>query len=66
MAFQKNYIHRAVIKAEASPSGEAIPLSEWVSWAEARNVLLERGLAGYVFGIFVISPAAEIEMEIFY
>lgn len=58
--------HRPVILAGVQ-GPDAVPLSEWTtSWAEARQHLLNTGLAGYVHGILVIAPIATIEMEVSY
>jgi len=46
---------------------EPQPLADWTRhWTEARNVLLNLGLAFYVHGILVVHPAATIEMETTY
>jgi hypothetical protein len=56
--------HRPVIRAGVMNPDDPTPLSDWTtSWTEARNTLLNAGLAFYAFGLLVISSAATIEME---
>jgi len=58
--------HRPVIRAGVN-GPDPLPLAAWTrSWAEARQILLNAGLAFYVYGILVILPHADIEMEITY
>lgn len=46
---------------------EVQPLGEWTQhWAEARNALLNANLAFYIYGLLVIAPHANIEMETTY
>ena len=59
-----NAFHRPVVRAGIQ-AAEAVPLADWSPhWAEARNVLLAAGLATYHYGLLMLSPAVDIEMEI--
>lgn len=59
----KHYSFRPVMLGDAEP----VPLGDWTSnWKEAQMVLFQRGLAGYVHGIFVMMPLVTIEMESYY
>jgi hypothetical protein len=55
--------HRPVMKAGVN-GPDAVPIADWTRhWEEARNVLLAAGYAFYVYGLLVLHPAVDIEME---
>lgn len=60
MAWTYNMRHRAVSKLDDTP------ISEWGTWGEAAAELLARGLANFVFGVFVMHPGITIEHEGFW
>lgn len=45
---------------------DGTPIADWGEWSEAASELLARGLAGYVYGIFVMHPGVRIEKESYY